>query len=186
MSKFKDLDKKNKIQIVLLILLMIFIFIGTCLSAVVLSVLSETPVTDLNNLSKSFNQTSSIYDENGKLLEKIESLEYRTIVPIEKVPENIKNAFVSIEDQRFYNHKGVDIRGILGALKDNIKAGRIVRGGSTITQQLVKNVYLSNVKSLNRKIQEAYLALRVENTLNKEEILKLKTPFIEISGKELI
>ena len=172
MSKFKDLDKKNKIQIVLLILLMIFIFIGTCLSAVVLSVLSETPVTDLNNLSKSFNQTSSIYDENAKLLEKIESLEYRTIVPIEKVPENIKNAFVSIEDQRFYHHEGVDMRGILGALKDNIKAGRIVRGGSTITQQLVKNVYLSNVKSLNRKIQEAYLALRVENTLNKEEILE--------------
>lgn len=172
MSKFKDLDKKNKLKVILLIFLMIFVFIGTCLSAVALSVLSETPVTNLKNLSKSFNQTSSIYDENDKLLEKIESLEYRTIVPIEKVPKNIKNAFVSIEDQRFYKHKGIDIRGILGALKDNIKAGRIVRGGSTITQQLVKNVYLSNVKSLNRKLQEAYLALRVENTISKEEVLE--------------
>lgn len=172
MSKFKNLDKKSKVKVFLLSLLIIFMILGTCLGAVVLHIFKTAPTTELDNLSKSFNQTSSIYDEEGKLLEKIESLEYRTIVPIEKVPDNIKNAFVAIEDQRFYKHKGVDIRGILGALKDNIKAGRIVRGGSTITQQLVKNVYLSNVKNLNRKIQEAYLALRVETALSKEEILE--------------
>ena len=172
MNKFKNLDRRSKIKVILLSLLIIFIILGTCLSAVVLDVLKSTPHTELENLSTTFNQTSSIYDEDGKLLEKIESLEYRTIVPIQKVPDHIKNAFVSIEDQRFYNHKGVDMRGILGALKDNIKAGRVVRGGSTITQQLVKNVYLSNVKSLNRKIQEAYLAFRVEEKLSKDEILE--------------
>lgn len=172
MSKFRKLDRKSKLKILLIAILMIIILIGTCICAVVLDILKTTPNTNLKNLSSSFNQTSSIYDENGKLLEKIESLEYRTIVPYNKVPKDVVNAFISIEDQRFYKHKGVDIRGILGAFRDNLRAGRIVRGGSTITQQLVKNVYLSNVKSINRKVQEAYLALRVENNLTKEEILE--------------
>lgn len=169
---YKNREKKEKIKVVIFSLLIIFIFIVTIFSTVCFSIIKKSPPTDLKNLSSSFEQTSSIYDENGKILEKIEAYQYRTIVPIEKVPKNVKDAFVSIEDQRFYTHSGIDIKSIIGSTITNIKARNLVRGGSTITQQLVKNVYLSNEKSLTRKIREAYLALRVESVLNKDEILE--------------
>ncbi|RVU54997.1 transglycosylase domain-containing protein [Anaerosphaera multitolerans] len=172
MEKIKKLDKKDKLKLVSLIFLIFLTLIGTFVASIILSILSETPNTDFKDLTSSFDQTSYIYDRDGKLLEKIESVEYRTLVPLEKVPEDLKNAFVAIEDQRFFNHKGVDIRGILGAVLDNISAGKVVRGGSTITQQLVKNVYLTNVQSLSRKIQEAYMSLHLETVLNKDEILE--------------
>ncbi|WP_036729294.1 transglycosylase domain-containing protein [Peptoniphilus mikwangii] len=172
MEKFKSLDKKNKLKLLLYSILILISFFVTLISVTILDILNDVPKMDLNNLSNSFNQTSSIYDENGKLLEKIESLEYRTIVPIEKVPKHIKDAFISIEDERFYKHIGIDFQGIASAFIDNIKAGKIVRGGSTITQQLVKNVYLSNVKTINRKVQEAYLAIGVDKKLLKDEILE--------------
>lgn len=172
MENFRKLNKKDKLKILALIFFILLMLIGTLVGSVILDILSETPKTDFKNLSSSFDQTSYIYDEEGTLLEKIESLEYRTIVPIEKVPKNLKNAFVAIEDQRFYEHKGVDIRGILGALKSNLAAGKVVRGGSTITQQLIKNVYLTNDQRMTRKIQEAYMSMDLETILKKDEILE--------------
>lgn len=171
-KSYKNLNKNKKIGFWILFVLLIFITLGGIFSAALFGVIKDSPKTNLKNLSNSFNQTSSIYDEKGNLLEKIESQEYRTIVPIEKVPTYIKDAFVSIEDQRFYSHGGLDFRSVLGSIYTNLKAGAYVRGASTLTQQLVKNVYLTNEKTINRKIKEAYLSMRLADNLSKEEILE--------------
>lgn len=127
-----------------------------------------SPSEILNELSLN----SYIYDESGTLIEKIRAEENRTIVPLEEIPKDLQNAIVAIEDERFWEHNGVDIRSITGSLLENIKAGSVVRGASTITQQLAKNVYLSNEVHITRKIKEAYIALQLENSLSKEEILE--------------
>ena len=171
-NNFKNLEKIQKIKIGLLILLLIFVLIISLFSALIISIISKTPATDLNNLSSSFNQSSYIYSKEGNLIEKIESLEYRTLVDIDDIPDNVKNAFVAIEDHRFYKHKGLDPIGIMSSIAANIKSRSLLRGGSTITQQLVRSVYLTNQKTLGRKIQEAYLSLRVEDVLDKNEILE--------------
>lgn len=172
-NNFKNLNKGQKIKIGLLILLLIFVLIISLFSALIVSIISKTPATDLNNLSSSFNQSSYIYSKDGSLIEKIESLEYRTLIDIDDIPDNVKNAFVAIEDHRFYKHKGLDPIGIASSIAANIKSRSLLRGGSTITQQLVRSVYLTNQKTLGRKIQEAYLSLRVEDVLEKNEILEV-------------
>src|SRR5699024_6492508 len=87
------------------------------------------------------------------------------------IPDNLKNAFVAVEDERFEDHDGIDIMSIFGSMLENIKAGGIVRGGSTITQQLARDTYLTNDQTYQRKIKEIYLALEIEDHLSKEEIL---------------
>lgn len=170
--KLKDLSKKQKLYISLLAILMLIILFVSILISSVLAIIVKTPDTILENLSNSFNQTSSIYSENGKLLEKIDSLEYRTIVPLKKIPKNLQMAFVAIEDHRFFEHNGLDPIGIGASILTNLKTGAFTRGGSTITQQMVRSIYLTNDKNFNRKIQEAYLALRVEENLSKGQILE--------------
>ena len=97
----------------------------------------------------------------------------RRPVKIEETPENLKNAFVAIEDARFYQHKGVDYRGIARAAVALLKKGKITQGASTITMQVARNFYLSNERSITRKLKEALLALKIEEELSKEEILEL-------------
>lgn len=98
--------------------------------------------------------------------------EDRQIVRIEQVPSDLLNAIVSVEDQRFLTHVGIDPKGILRAFYLNLRAGAIVQGGSTITQQLVKNFFLTQKRSYIRKIQEALMALIVERRHSKDEILE--------------
>ncbi|MGI5948879.1 transglycosylase domain-containing protein [Peptoniphilus sp.] len=172
LTKFKDLNKKDRVKIILLAVLVVLILIFSILSAIIISIISKTPSTNLENLTNSFNQTSYIYSKDNTLIEKVESLEYRTLVDLDDIPDHVKNSFVAIEDHRFYTHKGLDPIGIASSLVANIKSGALVRGGSTITQQLVRSVYLSNAKTMDRKIQEAYLSLRVEDVMSKGEILE--------------
>lgn len=117
--------------------------------------------------------SSQIYDTNGKLVATIHSVENRIPVTINKIPKDLQNAFVAAEDARFYNHIGVDPRGILRALWSNIMDRGVSEGGSTITQQLAKNALLSQERTLKRKIQEAFLALQIERQYSKNEILEL-------------
>ena len=81
---------------------------------------------------------------------------------IDSLPSYVKNAFIAVEDKRFYKHNGVDIRGMLRALKNNILSKSVKEGGSTITQQLIKNTHLTSEKTLSRKISEIKLALKME------------------------
>lgn len=171
-KSFKSLDKKSKIKLAILLVAFILAFIGALFAFGALGIIKTSPKTNLSNLSASFDQTSTIYNEHGDLLENVEAKEYRTIVSLKQIPDSLVKAIVSIEDQRFYKHPGIDLKSIMGSFITNLKAGRIVRGGSTLTQQLVKNVYLTNDRDFDRKIKEAYLALRVESHLSKDEILE--------------
>ncbi|MBR1859514.1 MAG: PBP1A family penicillin-binding protein, partial [Selenomonadaceae bacterium] len=94
-------------------------------------------------------------------------------VKIEAVPVNLQQAFIAVEDNRFYEHKGVDPRGLLRAIWSNINDRGISEGGSTITQQLAKNAYLTQERTIQRKIQEMFLALKLEKQYTKQEILEL-------------
>ncbi len=116
--------------------------------------------------------TTRILDRNGKLLFKIYKDENRTVIPLSKVPQHMIQATIAIEDQNFYSHHGFSVRGITRALYANYQ-GEAIQGGSTITQQLVKNRLLSSEKTLKRKIREMILSILVEGTYSKEEILEM-------------
>ena len=100
-------------------------------------------------------------------------LERRIVLPLEEIPQTLIHAFVAAEDSRFFEHEGIDLIGILRALWKNIKAGGIVQGGSTITQQVTKSLLLTPERSFTRKLREAILAYRIEKHLSKEQILFL-------------
>ena len=121
------------------------------------------------------NLSSRIYSSDGFLLKSFYT-EERIFIPIGRIPKNIKYAFLASEDKNFYNHYGVDIIAIFRAFLTNIiniNSNKRVVGASTITQQVVKNLLLSNELSYSRKIKEIILAVRIENILNKEDILEL-------------
>ena len=117
--------------------------------------------------------SSQIYDVHGKLITNIHSVENRVLVPIHKIPKDLQNAFIAAEDVRFYQHVGIDPRGILRAIWSNITNREVSEGGSTITQQLAKNALLTQERTLKRKIQEAVLALQIERQYSKTEILEM-------------
>lgn len=132
------------------------------------------------------NQPSSLYDSNGNFMDNLQTDEERYVIDSNKIPANLKNAFVSIEDERFYKHKGVDIQRILGAAfldaKRLITKQKGLHGASTITQQLLKNTILTNDISIERKVKEAYLAISLEEKLNKEQILTAYLNTIPLGG----
>jgi|SRR5271169_1456408 len=115
-------------------------------------------------------ESSFVYSSDGKVLAEL-YLERRNFIPYYMIPDRIKRAFIAIEDQRFYSHPGVDFIGILRALYVDIKAQGIVEGGSTITQQLTKMLFLKPEKSFSRKIKEAIISAQIEKRYTKDEIL---------------
>ena len=117
--------------------------------------------------------SSQIYDINGNEIANVHATENRMPVKISQVPKDLQNAFVAVEDNRFYEHMGVDPRGIMRALWSNLRGQSISEGGSTITQQLAKNAYLTQDRTLKRKVQEVFLALQLERQYTKQEILEL-------------
>ncbi len=119
--------------------------------------------------------SSKVYAGNGDLVANF-SKEKRIFVPYSSIPKNVINAFLSAEDKNFFSHPGVDAKGVLRAVVNNIKnimTSKRLEGASTITQQVAKNFLLTNEVSLNRKIKEAILAFRIERALSKERILEL-------------
>ncbi len=117
--------------------------------------------------------SSQIYDSAGNELANIHATENRLPVKIEQVPVNLQHAFIAVEDNRFYEHNGIDPRGLLRAAWSNINDREISEGGSTITQQLAKNAYLTQERTMQRKIQEMFLAMKLEKQYTKQEILEL-------------
>jgi penicillin-binding protein 1A len=118
-------------------------------------------------------QTSKIYDARGRLITTLHAEEDRIKIPIERIPKAVQNAVVAIEDQRFWNHRGVDLRAVLRAAYVNATSGRVVEGGSTITQQYVRNAFPSVGKeqTLARKLKEAALAWELEKRYSKDQII---------------
>ncbi len=136
------------------------------------------PTLDLAALDAQ-DKTSFIYDSQGNLITDYQGTEDRIMVSIDEIPEMLQNAFIAVEDARFYEHNGVDVKRIVGALVANFTSGS-TQGGSTITQQLIKQTVLSSEQSYKRKLQEAYLAMELETRYTKKQILEsyLNTIFL--------
>lgn len=118
--------------------------------------------------------SSQIFDRKGRLISTIYAEEDRLPVTIDQVPKDLQNAFIAAEDIRFYEHHGIDPRGILRAVYSNIVSGNATgQGGSTITQQLARNAFLTQEQTLKRKLLEAVLAIEIENEYPKDKILEM-------------
>ncbi len=113
---------------------------------------------------------SEVYSDDGTKIGEFWQ-ECRLVLPYDQIPRKVVDAFVASEDERFWDHRGVDFRGILRAFYKNLRAGRVVEGGSTITQQVTRALLLTREKSFGRKIKEAILATQIEQNLSKEQIL---------------
>jgi 1A family penicillin-binding protein len=136
----------------------------------VLSAHEAAPVEaiDLDALS----QRSRVLDANGNLMTYLYREENRQVVPLTEMPEVLVDTVLQVEDDGFWDHGGVDVQSIARAFFTNVEAGDVEQGGSTITQQLVKNALLDPEQSLDRKVREAVLAVRLEETMTKDEILE--------------
>src|SRR5947208_2986720 len=117
-------------------------------------------------------QGTKVYDDNDELLTELH-VERRIFVPLAHIPQTLRDAVIATEDRRFYSHFGVDPIGVARAVYQNYRRGRIVEGGSTITQQLTKVLFLTPDKSLERKMKEAALALELERRYSKDRILEM-------------
>jgi penicillin-binding protein 1A len=116
-------------------------------------------------------QTSFIFASDGTRITELHATEDRVILAADQMTRAVRDATVAIEDRRFYSHPGIDFHSIFRAAAVDISRGRVVEGGSTITQQLVKNLYTGDAETLQRKVDEAALALQMEQRLTKDEIL---------------
>jgi len=149
-------------------ILFIFLFINTTLNYY---------TKDLPDVSVLFHwtppETTKIFSKNGTLIYEPHGSEVRTIIPLSKIPKYLQDAFVAVEDKRFWEHQGIDPIRIFFAAIHDMKNPNDIQGASTITQQLVRNCLLNNKKTAKRKIQEIILAYSLEKRLSKEKILDL-------------
>ncbi len=118
-------------------------------------------------------QSSRIYAADGRLITVLHAEENRENVTLDEMPRHLVDAVVAVEDARFFDHRGVDVKAILRAALANVSEGEVVEGGSTITQQYVKNALLDPDRTINRKVEEALLAIQLEQRYTKERILEL-------------
>ena len=160
----ENLNKNNKNITFLVIAFLMFII-------VLWVFLADLPSIDyLETYSPSL--TTKIYDINNELINEL-FIEKRTIVPLSDIPVDMQNAVIASEDTSFFRHWGIDSTGIIRSLSENLLHGRTMQGGSTITMQLARGLFLSRKKTYVRKIREALLALKLEINYSKEEILEL-------------
>ena len=173
-NKNKKGKKRSKLRIILYVIGAMFALgiIGVISIIVYIYILSlQLPSTDEFSKFK-YTEPMVVYDAKGNIIAEL-GAERRYPVSIEQMPPYVYQAVVAVEDARFYEHSGIDPWGIARAMVSNIKAGRMVEGGSTLTQQLVKVIYLSPERKLKRKIKEAIIAYRLDKELSKEKILEL-------------
>ena len=162
---------RGSVIAIVVVAIMAFLVIGV---GVGLGFLSAT-IQSAPNLRGDIRPAASaqVFDVNGKLITVLHAVENRLPVALDKIPKDLQNAFVALEDNRFYQHGGVDPRAILRAAWINLVAGGVSEGGSTITQQLAKNAFLTQERTWKRKVQEVIIAFQIEKQYTKKEILEL-------------
>lgn len=172
-SKEKKRKKRKKIiKIIFFVLLALFIICTGVVIGVVTGVIDKTDSLDLEDL-KLYKETSFVYDKDGNQIGAFFDLENRVTVEYDDIPEHVVDAVISIEDERFFKHNGVDIKRTAGAIFTYVtNGGKSSFGGSTITQQLVKNIKNDKEATWTRKIREWYRAIVLESKLSKEEIFE--------------
>ncbi len=170
-SKRKRAKKKKKLGFYILIsLIAVVVLTGLTIGGFVIKFIVTAPTLNPNELRPV--QTSYVYDDQGEIYTTFHGEEDRTIVKVEDIPEDLIDAFIAIEDERFMTHIGIDFESIGRAVFKRFTGGRH-EGASTITQQLLKNSILTPAKTWERKIQEQWLAIQLERIYTKEEILEM-------------
>lgn len=164
------MKKIAKYLLIVLCLLILFILSICVYVFITIQSVKDPNIIDLKNLSLYNNQYEIFDSENQRI--STNSKSGQKTIEINTLPAFVPQAFVSIEDKSFFQHNGLNLKRIIKAGFTNLMSGSFKEGASTITQQLIKNIYLNNEKTLTRKIQEAYLALQLENKYNKNEILE--------------
>lgn len=178
-KKAKNKKGKKALKITFITVLIIILTIGVSALGIGFAMIKTAPPLDINKIL-SLNEPARFFDANGNLVDEYKTVERRDLATKDEIPKYLSNAFISIEDERFMSHNGVDFYRFLGAMKHNVKAilGKAegVQGASTITQQLIKQRLflessLNDRLNIQRKVQEMYLAIQLEKELEKEDIL---------------
>jgi penicillin-binding protein 1A len=168
----RNSGKRNPFLLVLVVVGATLALLVMILGTYVISVAAEAPpVEELQAVDQGAN--SAVYANDGSRLGFIQSDEARTPISIEKIPQDLQQATVAIEDERFYEHSGVDLEGVARAAVENLSAGEVKQGGSTLTMQLARNLFIDDPeRDLERKIKEAKIAEELESAHSKEWILE--------------
>jgi penicillin-binding protein 1A len=162
---------KKKIPLGKIGLIAFLLSVATC-AAILLHLIAQLPNIEAINTYNP-DETTLIFSADNKILGRLHREENRQVVPLSQISLPLQKAVIATEDPNFYNHHGLDFIGILRATFKNLIYGRIVEGGSTITQQLARNLFLTHKKTVIRKFSEIILALQIERRYTKEEILEL-------------
>ena len=162
---------KHLVKALLMLFLWLFV-IGTIVFLSMFLYLQRTLPDPETIANRQVGESTKIYDRTGEiLLYDIHGEEKRTVIPWDDIPESVKEATLATEDSNFYNHKGLDIRGIVRAFFTNLKNFKISQGGSTITQQLVKKALLGDERTITRKIKDLTYSIEIERRFSKDQIL---------------
>src|SRR5690625_4923984 len=172
MKRRKQLNKKKKPiwKVILLTIALLFLAAGIAVASVFTYYVATAPKLDPEKLSDPF--SSKVYDQNGNVIAEF-GTEKRTKIEYDDLPEILIDAVTATEDVRFFKHRGIDLRRIGGAIKANITRGFGAEGASTITQQVVEHAFLTPEKKIKYKVQEQWLALKLEREYSKEQILEM-------------
>lgn len=184
--KTKKTKRRNILNTVIIVLLSL-VLVGSVGGFVVLGkIVDAAPTLNLDQLDSKEN--TKIYDNQGNVVYEL-GMESRENIEYEDIPQVVIDAFLSIEDSRFFRHNGFDIPRFIKAGLENLRAGNFAQGGSTLTMQLIDNVYFANmepssgaIESVVRKVQEIFMSMEVETKLSKEEILSLYLNKINFGG----
>ena len=169
MARPKGRRRIRKLRLFALLALLAVLGLASFSVGLVTAIAGEIPSLDPSRIH---NQTDGfIYASNGRVLSVLRGSQSRILLRSDQISPLMKQAIVAIEDKRFYEHRGVDVRGIMRALWADMRGGGAVQGGSTITQQFVKNTYTNNQRSIARKLREAALAWQLEQRWSKDRIL---------------
>lgn len=176
--------KKKKVRlrtfrVFLLVCLVLGILVLAGVGILFKKIIDDTPQITANDLKPSA-YTTTVYANDGETVTGtfVSAGSNRVYTSLDKIPKHMQEAFIAVEDSRFYDHKGIDVKGILRAAVTGITSGEFSQGGSTITQQLIKNSVFPNfsketkVQKIERKVQELYLALQIEKIVDKDQILE--------------
>ena len=184
--KETELDRYNKVRkkarrergiphaLLSVLIVIVCIIIAAC-GVYAAVTISQAPSINPKAIYENVNLSSTIYDDSKKQVDSVYYYENRNIVKYKDMPDNLKNAFIAVEDKTFWKHHGFNFKRMIGAVIQSVVGSGDIRGTSTITQQLARNVYLADIKSertLKRKIIEMYYAHLIEDDLSKEEILE--------------
>ena len=189
--KLKKMCCISALKLILISLLALCI-VGACLGiGMFKGILYSAPtISNLSVIPTGY--ATVVYDSEGNEMTKLVAADSnRSWEKMSKIPEDLAHAFVAIEDERFYDHNGIDLKGIVRAAAEAVQAGRLTQGASTITQQLLKNNVFENwtnestIQKIKRKIQEQYLAIELEKTMEKDEILEIYMNSINLGQNTL-